>query len=170
MLGQVLGQVRGQVLGQTRGRLSAAPALVLAASLAASLAACGGGGGSDGDAPVDAAPIDVPGDAMPRQVVTENVPLVVNEIVEAILVGGPGDHARLQMSAGGAVLDWNLHGHANGSTQIVKEELKVTSVDYLFQPTARADWYLLLRNKGQTDITVQLKIELFGEMTWSGWQ
>jgi hypothetical protein len=107
---------------------------------------------------------------MPRQVVTENVPLVVNEIVEAVLVGGPGDYARLQMSAGGAVLDWNLHGHANGGTQVVMEELKVTSVDYLFQPTARADWYLLLRNKGQTDIVVQLKIELFGEMTWSGWQ
>ncbi|HWO20073.1 MAG TPA: hypothetical protein VNO30_14905 [Kofleriaceae bacterium] len=155
------------------GRLSAAPAavpvLALAAALGASLGACGGGG--DGDTPVDAAPVvDVPGDAMPRQVVTENVPLVVNEIVEAILVGGPGDYARLQMSASGAPLDWNMHGHANGSTQVVKEELKVPSVDYLFQPTAQADWYLLIRNKGQTDITVQLKIELFGEMTWSGWQ
>jgi hypothetical protein len=144
----------------------AAPALALALALAFALAACGG----DGGAPVDATPVDVPADAIPRQVVMENVPLVVNEIVEAVLVGGPGDYARLQMSAGGAVLDWNLHGHANGGTQVVMEELKVTSVDYLFLPSAQADWYLLLRNKGQTDITVQLKIELFGEMTWSGWQ
>jgi len=134
--------------------------------LAVAAAACGHGGG----APADAAPIDVPEDAIPRAVVTENVPLVVNEIVEAILNGGPGDYAHLVMSAGGAVLDWNLHGHANGGTQIVMEELKVTSVDYLFLPSAKADWYLLLRNKGQTDITVQLKIELYGEMTWSGWQ
>jgi hypothetical protein len=138
--------------------------VVLVAVLA--LAACGGEGG----APVDAAPVDVPGDAMPREVVMENVSLAVNEIVEAIVVGGPGDYARLQMSAGGAGLDWNLHGHANGGTQVVMEELKVTSVDYLFLPSAQADWYLLLRNRGQTDITVQLKIELYGAMTWSGWQ
>lgn len=139
-------------------------ALLLAAL---ALAACGG----DGSSPVDAAPpVDVPGDATPRQVVMENVPLVVNEIVEAIMVGGASDYARLQLSAGGAVLDWNIHGHANGGTQVVMEELKVTSVDYLFRPTAKADWYLLIRNKGQTDITVQLKLELFGEMTWSGWQ
>jgi hypothetical protein len=131
------------------------------------VAACGDDGGN---VAIDATPIDVPSDAMPRQVVMENVPLVVNEIVEAILVGGPNDYARIQMTAGGAPIDWNLHGHANGGTQIVKEELKVMSVDYLFIPSAQADWYLLLRNKGQTDITVQLKIELYGEMTWSGWQ
>lgn len=138
----------------------------LIAALAVAVAACGG----DGSSPDAGPPVDVPGDAMPRQVVMENVPLVVNEIVEAIMAGGNGDYARLTMSAGGAVLDWNIHGHANGGTQVVMEELKVMSVDYLFQPTAKADWYLLLRNKGQTDITVQLKIELFGEMTWSGWQ
>lgn len=136
--------------------------------LALLLAACGGDDG--GSTPVDAAPVDVPADAVPRQVVMENVPLVVNEIAEAILVGGATDYAHITMTAGGAPLDWNLHGHANGSTQVVQEELGVTSVDYVFLPSAQADWYLLLRNKGQTDVTVQLRIELYGEMTWSGWQ
>lgn len=128
-----------------------------------------GCGGSD-QAAFDAAPIDVPPDAIPREVVTENVPLIVNEIVEAIMAGGPGDYAHLTMNADGAPIDWNLHGHANGGTQIVQEELKVTTVDYVFVPSAKADWFLLLRNKGQTDITVHLKIELYGEMTWRGWQ
>jgi hypothetical protein len=128
------------------------------------------GCGDDGGAAVDAQTVDVPGDAMPRQVVTENVSLVVTEIVEAIMVGGQGDYARIRMSAGGAPIDWNIHGHANGGTQVVKEELGVPNIDYLFQPTAQADWYLLIRNKGLTDITVQLQIELYGEMTWSGWQ
>lgn len=129
-----------------------------------------GCGDDGGGTTVDAQPVDVPADAMPRQVVMENVPLVVTEIVEAIMVGGPGDYARIQMTAGGAPIDWNIHGHANGDTQVVKEELGVPNIDYLFLPTADADWYLLIRNKGQTDITVQLKIELYGEMTWSGWQ
>jgi hypothetical protein len=134
-------------------------------TLALALAACGGGDGAPPDAP-----IEIPDGAMPRQVVMESVSLVVNEITEAIVVGGAGDYARIRMTTGGAVLDWNLHGHASGGTQVVMEELKVTSVDYTFAPSSRADWYLLLRNKGQTDLTVQLKLELFGEMTWSGWQ
>jgi hypothetical protein len=53
---------------------------------------------------------------------------------------------------------------------VIKEALMVTSVDYLFIPPAQADWYLLLRNKGQTDITIALEIQLYGAMTWSGWQ
>ena len=129
------------------------------------LAACGD------DAPVVAdAMVDVLTGVPPRETVMENVPLVVNEIVEAVMVGGPGDYAHITATAGGAPIDWNIHGHANGGTQIVSEGLKVPSVDYIFSPTAQADWYLLLRNKGQTDITIQLKIELFGTMTWSGWQ
>jgi hypothetical protein len=98
-------------------------------------------------------------------------PLVVNEYGEAILHGGnPGDYAHITMMAGGSPIDWNLHGHANGGTQVVSEAFKVPSVDYVFIPTAEADWYLLIRNKGTTDINVDLKIELFGEITWSGWQ
>lgn len=44
------------------------------------------------------------------------------------------------------------------------------TVDYVFAPNDQADWYLLVRNKGPTDITVQLEIELYGNITWSGWQ
>ena len=127
------------------------------------LAACGGGN-TQPDAMVD-----VPADAMPRQVISENVPLVINEIVEATLVGGPTDYARIRMTAAGAPIDWNIHGHANGGTQIVQEGLKVPSVDYLFVPPAQADWYLLIRNKGTTDITIELTIELYGDVMWSGW-
>ena len=112
----------------------------------------------------------VPAGAVLRETITESVPLVVNEIVEAILVGGEGDYAHIKMSAAGAPIDWNLHGHANGETQVVFEELRVPAVDYVFAPAAQADWYLLLRNKGQTDITVQLEIDLYEAITWSGWQ
>jgi hypothetical protein len=140
-----------------------------AAALAFALVACGGDDGG-GSGTIDAHVVDVPGDAMPREVIKEDVPLVVNEIVEAVLAGGPGDYAHIRMTAGGAPIDWNLHGHANGGTQVVIEELKVTSVDYVFLPSAMADWYLLLRNKGQTDITIQLEIQLYNNITWSGWQ
>lgn len=130
------------------------------------LAACG----DDAPATVDAQMVDVPPNVPPRETVMETKPLVVNEIVEAILHGGPGDYAHITMSAAGSPIDWNLHGHANGGTQVVSEELRVPAVDYVFVPTADADWWLLVRNKGTTDINVELKIELFGAMTWTGWQ
>ena len=131
------------------------------------LAACG----DDAPATVDARMVDVPPNVPPRETITETKPLVVNEIVEAILHGGnPGDYAHITMTAGGLPIDWNLHGHANGETQVVTEAFKVPSVDYVFVPTAEADWFLLIRNKGTTDINVDLKIELFGQITWSGWQ
>ena len=132
--------------------------------LALALAACGGDG--------EKAPVDAPAgpDAAPRQIVMENVPLVINEIAEAILVGGKGDVARIKMTAPTPSLDWNIHAHPNGQTIVVDEEFKVMTVDYVFQPKDQADWYLLLRNKGLTDMTVQLEIELYGDITWSGFQ
>jgi hypothetical protein len=130
------------------------------------LAACGDGGGK---AVIDAPPPQIDG-VTPRETVMENVPLQVNEIVEGILKGGSGDIAHITMMAPSASLDWNMHSHPNGTTIVVKEELKVMNVDYVFAPSEQADWYLLLRNKGQTDMTVQLKIELFGNMMWTGIQ
>jgi hypothetical protein len=141
------------------------PAIIIFAALALGAPACGDGGS---DTPPDAAPL--PDGAVPRQVITENVPLAINETVEAIMVGGGGDTARIRATVPSAALDWNLHGHAGGGTQVAQEGFKVMMVDYQFSPTAQADWFLLLRNKGQTDLTVELKIELFGNMTWSGWQ
>jgi hypothetical protein len=136
-----------------------------AALYLALLAACG----DDGGAGVDAAPPVIDG-VMPRETVMENVPLAINEIVEGILKGGPGDISHITMMVPSASLDWNMHSHPNGETVVVKEEFKVMSVDYVFSPSDQADWYLLLRNKGQTDVTVQLKIELFGNMMWTGIQ
>lgn len=138
--------------------------LVLGLALATA-AACSDGG----DEPMDG-PMAPPDGAVPREVIMENVPLVVSEVAEAIMKGGPGDYAHIVATTATPALDWNLHGHAGGGTQIVKEELRVMTVDYQFAPSAQADWFLLLRNKGQTDITLELKIELFGDMTWSGWQ
>lgn len=141
---------------------------ILSALLSAALAGAAGCGDGGSDAPPDAAPL--PDGAVPRQVITENVPLAINETVEAIMVGGSGDYARIRATVPTAALDWNLHGHAGGGTQVAQEGFKVMMVDYQFSPTARADWFLLLRNKGQTDLTVELEIQLFGNMTWSGWQ
>lgn len=134
------------------------------ASVLVVLAACGGGG----DSAPDAAPVGP--DAAPRQIVMENVPLAVNEISEAILAGGKGDVARIVMMAPNPSLDWNIHAHPNGSTVVVDEQFQVMNVDYVFQPKDQADWYLLVRNRGLTDMTVTLKIELYGNLTWSGWQ
>jgi hypothetical protein len=141
----------------------------LVGALALAFAVVGGGAAcsDDGDDPMPTPP---PDGAMPRQTITENVPLEINETIEAIMVGGLGDNAHLQLTVPSLALDWNIHGHAGGGTQIVSEGFKQMTVDYLFSPSADADWYLLLRNKGQTDVTVQLKIDLYGDITWSGWQ
>jgi hypothetical protein len=137
-----------------------------AALYLALLTACGDDGGK---AAIDAPPPMIDG-VTPRETIMENVPLAINEIVEGILKGGDGDIAHITMMAPAASLDWNMHSHPNGTTVVVKEEFKVMNVDYVFSPSDQADWYLLLRNKGQTDMTVQLKIELFGNMMWTGIQ
>ena len=85
------------------------------------------------------------------------------------MTGGSGDVAVIHLTAPTATMDWNIHGHANGGTQVIYEELKKMSMDYVFSPTMHADWYLLIRNSGPTDMTVQVKVELFGGMQWR-WQ
>ena len=140
-------------------------------ALLVALAACGDDGGTqlpdaapaaDADLSVDAAP--------PRETITATQSLQPGELVEGIMTGGPSDLALIHLEAPISELDWNIHGHAGGGTQIIVSELKAMTVDYTFVPNDMADWYLLLRNKGQTDMTVQLTIELFGAMSWSGWQ
>lgn len=133
--------------------------------LLVALAACGENGGPlTHDAPQAAT------DAVPRQVVSETKQLLVGEIAEAVLAGGPGDAAVLSLAAPVAKLDWNIHGHAGGGTQTVKEEFGVMTASYAFAPTAHADWYLLLRNKDTAPMAVEVRIELFGTMQWSGWR
>lgn len=128
-------------------------------TLALALAACGGSG-DDGPTP----------DAAPRQVVTETRQLLVGELVEATLTGGPADAAALSLTAPVAKLDWNIHGHPGSSTETVKEELGVMAASYTFEPSAQADWFLLLRNKDTAPMAVEVRIELYGAMQWSGFR
>ncbi|MDX2091206.1 MAG: hypothetical protein SFX73_25330 [Kofleriaceae bacterium] len=128
------------------------------------LGACG----DDGSAAPDA---DLTADAeAPRQSVAEDKLLLVGEIAEATLTGGPGDRAIITLTAPEAALDWNIHGHANGGSQTVKEELRVMSATYTFSPTAQADWSLLVRNQSTQPMTINIKVDLFHDMSWSGWQ
>lgn len=160
----------------------------LAAMLA--LAACGGDDTMNGDdvpsdtpADTDDVPADddmieidaptgvtIPDGAVLRETIMETVPLVVTEIVEAVIVAGPNDYARITAMVPTPSFDWNIHSHPNGETIILAEALRVTDMDYLLHPAEQADWYLLLRNKGQTDNTITLKVELYNDATWSGWQ
>jgi len=108
-----------------------------------------------------------PADPLPREVIDEIQPLLPGELAEARLTGGPSDRVVLHLAAPVPELDWNIHGHAGGGTQTVAEELNRSTVDYVFTPGARGDWFLLLRNSGSTAIEIQVHAELFGAITWS---
>jgi hypothetical protein len=137
--------------------------------VAGALAACGDDGPPVApDAYVPDADPSVP-DAMPREVITATQPLVPGELVEGIMTGGPDDHAVIHLMAPVAELDWNIHGHAGGETQVVYEELNVLGADYVFVPSAETDWWLLIRNSGPTNMDVEIRVELHGDMTWA-WQ
>ena len=138
----------------------------VAALLFFGLIACSGDDG--GQAQPDA-PIGTP-DAAPRQVVMAPKTLLVGELAESFFTGGAQDSAMITLTAPVAKLDWNIHGHAGGGTQTVKEELGVMSASYSFIPSAQGDWFLLLRNKDTAPLVVDVKIELYGAMVWSGWQ
>jgi hypothetical protein len=120
----------------------------------------------DSAAAADANGIDA---APPRDSVIETKRLQVGELVEGILHGGPNDPAQIHLVAPAGSLSWNLHGHQDGGTQVVYEQFKQTTVDYRFVPAFQADWYVLLRNDGLSDIDVQVDIGLYGGMTWT-WQ
>jgi hypothetical protein len=136
------------------------PSLIVVALLGA----CGDDGGASPDAFV---PADVSAlDATPREVVMDPHTLVPGEFIEGIMTGGPGDVVGIKLSAPAAEIEWNIHGHADGGTQIVHEEFDKMTVEYVFQPTAQADWYLLVRNGGSTDMTIDLQVELYGAVTW----
>jgi hypothetical protein len=147
-----------------------ARSLLLAALTFAALALAACGGDDTGSA-TDAAPIDqgTGVDAAPRQVILETVSLVPGELAEGIMTGGPSDYAVIHLEAPVAELDWNIHGHAGGATQTVFEQLNQRTVDYVFEPTATADWYLLLRNSGPAAMDVTVRVELYGDLQWR-WQ
>ena len=126
------------------------------------LVACGG----DGAPAMPDASQDAPA---AREVIMDTKSLLVAEIAEATLTGGPGDTAVISLDASLAKLDWNIHGHAGGGSQTVKEELLVMTVRYTFAPTTAAAWSLLLRNRDTATLPVTVKIELFGNMQWRTW-
>jgi hypothetical protein len=131
------------------------------------LALASGCGDDGGSVPIS---IDAqPPDAAPRETIMEDMLLAPGEITEGIMTGGAGDLAEIHLTAPMAELDWNIHGHAGGGTQVIHEEYDQMKMDYIFAPTAHADWYLLFRNSGPTDMTVKLKVDLHGGMQWR-WQ
>ena len=141
--------------------------MIRLAGVALALAACGSDGATRADAAVDADPaIDA---APPRETIMEVQPLAAGELVEGIMTGGPSDRAVIHLDGPSATIDWNLHGHNNGGTQMLHEELARMSVEYSYVPTASGDWYLLIRNGGSTNMDVQVRVELFGAMSWR-WQ
>jgi hypothetical protein len=147
------------------------PALLVLLAVVA--AACGGGSGTPDGAPIDADPAapdaDRPDAAIPREVVTATQPMVPGEIIEGLFTGGPDDFAVIHLEAPAMELDWNIHGHENGGTQTVYEELNKMSADYTFTPSSETDWWLLLRNSGPTDMDIEVRLELHGDMQWE-WQ
>lgn len=145
--------------------------LVLATVVALTAAVAGCGGDDDPgvpDAPLVDADPTAP-DAAPREVITAIQSLVPGELVEGIMTGGPADHAVIYLSAPMMELDWNIHGHENGSTQTVYEEYNVMQARYVFTPTSQSDWWLLLRNSGPVNMDIDVRVELHGAMTWR-WQ
>ncbi|MDQ3366696.1 MAG: hypothetical protein M3680_14825 [Myxococcota bacterium] len=128
------------------------------------LAACGDNGGESVDAfvPADISQLD----ATPRETITDTHTLAPGELIEGIMTAGPGDIVGIALAAPTPDLEWNIHGHANGGTQVVYEELDRMTVAYVFQPTAQADWYLLIRNGGTVNLTVELRADLYGAAAW----
>lgn len=134
--------------------------------LVALLAACGG---DDGTKIPDAAPVadaDLTVDAAPaRETIMELRNLAPGEFAEGIMTGGPSDAAQIHLMAP-KILDWNIHSHATGSAVTVVEEYGAVTVDYHFVPSAQGDWYLLIKNAGNVTADIEVRVGLYGAMTW----
>lgn len=133
------------------------------------LAACGGGSDPvtpDPDSstiPPDGPLPDLP---PPREVKMETKSMEVGELIEAKMIGGAADRAIIKLTAPTADLDWNIHSHPNGMTINVVSENDAITVEYDFVPTEEAEWFLLLRNGGPTNMDVQVTVDLYGAMTF----
>lgn len=134
------------------------------------LAACGGDDGvphyvdaaaaADANLTVDAAPA--------RETIMDVKHLEPGELVEGIMTGGPNDLALIHLMAP-MQLDWNIHSHATGHAVTVYEEYGKVTVDYPFVPPGDGDWYLLVKNSGNVTAGIEIRVGLYGDMTWS-WQ
>lgn len=92
------------------------------------------------------------------------------QLAEGVLTGGPANRADLHLAAATAAIDWNIHGHAGSGTQNVAEGYAQRAVDYAFVPAADGEWFVLVRNASAAPLAVAVQLELYGAMTWSGWQ
>lgn len=133
------------------------------------LVACGGG--SDPVTPEPDTSLTPPDVALPdlpppRETKTSTVPMEVGEVIEAKMIGGTADRAIIKLTAPAAVLDWDIHSHPNGTTIRVVSQNDVMTVEYDFVPDQEADWFLLLRNGGTTNMDVQVVVDLYGAMTF----
>lgn len=131
--------------------------------LAVACSACSGTSGAPGDAS-DAV------DAVPRERIMEVKRLRPGEIGETILTGGPRDRVVIHLATDVASLDFNVHGHDGSGTQVVHEELGIQSTEYTFVPARMDEWFVLFRNSDTAVREVEVTLELYGAMTWSGWQ
>lgn len=132
------------------------------------LAACGDDAPATIDAAV-AADSNLVDAAPPREQISETRQLQVGELAEGIMTGGPSDLALIHLEAPVMEMDWNIHGHPDGGTIVVYEELNKMTVDYAYTPSAQGDWFLLVRNSGPTDMAVKIRVGLYGNMQWQ-WQ
>lgn len=133
--------------------------------LAIVLAACGGGSNPDPDAPVIVPPLDSLGP--PRETFRATQPLQAGELVEGIMPGGAADRAIIRLTAPIAELDWNIHAHPASGLVVVDEDFNVMTVEYDFVPSEQAEWFLLIKNSGPTNMDVEVEVDLYGEITFT---
>jgi hypothetical protein len=117
----------------------------------------------DSALPSDGPPPDL---GAPRETFTTTYSLAVGELAEAQMNGGTADRAIIKLTAVVPEIDWNIHSHPNGETINFYTEMNVMTATYDFIPTEEAEWFLLVRNGGPTNMDVQVVVDLYGAMTF----
>ncbi len=89
-------------------------------------------------------------------------------------VGGPKGIGVLAVKPGTPLAPVQCGGaqeqERRGGTQNVAEGYAQRAVDYAFVPAADGEWFVLVRNASAAPLAVAVRLELYGAMTWSGWQ
>jgi hypothetical protein len=126
------------------------------------IALLGWGCGGAGDKPAPDAPL--------AMVVDDTKQLVSTEVAEGLWNARPGDRIVLSLRAPTPDLDWDIHSHANGGTQTMVAEFSQTSADYVFEPPADEQYFLLVRNHGSATFDLIVHMDIYGTANWAGWQ
>jgi hypothetical protein len=108
-------------------------------------------------------------DAVPRLVTTDQQTLLGGMLIEGSWLAGPSDAVGLELVTPTGTFDWDIHAHTGTGTQDVVSGFALTTVTYAFDPTQHAQWYLLLRNSSTDPITIEIRMELYGDAQWIGW-